>query len=58
MDELVEFEIKNLSAFSMDVEVKKGAKCAKYVIGAIIKGYMGKDLETGLDNYEEFYKKS
>ncbi len=24
MDELVEFEIKNLSAFSMDVEVKKG----------------------------------
>lgn len=58
MDELVEFEIKNLSAFSMDVEVKKGAKCAKYVIGAIIKGYMGKDLETGLDKYEEIYKEA
>ncbi len=58
MDELVEFEIKNLSAFSMDVEVKKGAKCAKYVIGAIIKGYMGKDLETGQDKYEEIYKEA
>lgn len=58
MDELVEFEIKNLSAFSMDVEVKKGAKCAKYVIGAIIKGYMGKDLETGQPKYEEIYKEA
>ena len=58
MDELVEFEIKNLSAFSMDVEVKKGAKCAKYVIGAIIKGYMGKDSETGQPKYEEIYKEA
>ncbi len=58
MDELVEFEIKNLSAFSMDVEVKKGAKCAKYVIGAIIKGYMGEDLETGQPKYEEIYKEA
>lgn len=58
MDELVEFEIKNLSAFSMDVEVKKGAKCAKYVIGAIIKGYMGTDSETGQDKYEEIYKEA
>lgn len=57
MDELVEFEIKNLSAFSMDVEVKKGAKCAKYVIGAIIKGYMGTD-ETGQPKYEEIYKEA
>ena len=58
MDELVEFEIKNLSAFSMDVEVKKGAKCAKYVIGAIIKGYMGTDSETGQPKYEEIYKEA
>lgn len=57
MDELVVFEIKNLSAFSMDVEVKKGAKCAKYVIGAIIKGYMGTD-ETGQPKYEEIYKEA
>lgn len=57
MDELVEFEIKNLSAFSMDVEVKKGAKCAKYVIGVIIKGYMGTD-ETGQPKYEEIYKEA
>lgn len=57
MNELVEFEIKNLSAFSMDVEVKKGAKCAKYVIGAIIKGYMGTD-ETGQPKYEEIYKEA
>ena len=27
MTELVEFEVKNLSAFSMDVVVKKSAKC-------------------------------
>lgn len=33
MAELVEFEIKNVTAFSMDVDVKKSAKCAKYVIG-------------------------
>lgn len=58
MDELVEFEIKNLSAFSMDVEVKKGAKCAKYVIGAIIKGYMGTDSETRQPKYEEIYKEA
>lgn len=34
MAELVEFEIKHVSSYSMDVEVKKSAKCAKYVIGA------------------------
>lgn len=36
MAELVEFEIKNVSSYSMDVEVKKSAKCAKYVIGALL----------------------
>lgn len=57
MTELVEFEIKNLSAFSMDVVVKKSAKCTKYVIGAINKGYMGQDLEGGGgDKYVEIYK--
>lgn len=39
MNELVEFEIKNVSAFSMDVIIKKSAKCAKYVVGAVLKGY-------------------
>ena len=57
MTELVEFEVKNLSAFSMDVVVKKSAKCTKYVIGAINKGYMGQDLEGGGgDKYVEIYK--
>ena len=57
MTELVEFEIKNLSAFSVDVVVKKSAKCTKYVIGAINKGYMGQDLEgDGGDKYVEIYK--
>lgn len=37
MNELVEFEIKNVSAFSMDVIIKKSAKCAKYVVGAVLK---------------------
>lgn len=58
MTELVEFEIKNLSAFSMDVVVKKSAKCAKYVIGATPKGYMGTNLETGEDEYVEIYKEA
>ena len=58
MDELVEFEIKNLSAFSMDVVVKKSAKCAKYVIGATPKGYMGTNLETGAEEYVEIYKEA
>ena len=57
MTELVEFEVKNLSAFSVDVVVKKSAKCTKYVIGAIYKGYMGQDLEgDGGDKYVEIYK--
>lgn len=57
MTELVEFEVKNLSAFSVDVVVKKSAKCTKYVIGAINKGYMGEDLEgDGGDKYVEIYK--
>lgn len=57
MTELVEFEVKNLSAFSVDVVVKKSAKCTKYVIGAINKGYMGQDLEgDGEDKYVEIYK--
>lgn len=38
MDDLVEFEVKNISPYSMDVFVKKSAKCSKYVIGAIING--------------------
>lgn len=58
MTELVEFEIKNLSAFSMDVVVKKSAKCAKYVIGATPKGYMGTNLETGAEEYVEIYKEA
>lgn len=58
MTELVEFEVKNLSAFSMDVVVKKSAKCAKYVIGATPKGYMGTNLETGEDEYVEIYKEA
>lgn len=57
MTELVEFEVKNLSAFSVDIVVKKSAKCTKYVIGAINKGYMGQDLEgDGGDKYVEIYK--
>lgn len=56
--ELVEFEVKNLSAFSMDVVVKKSAKCAKYVIGATPKGYMGTNLETGAEEYVEIYKEA
>ncbi|MCD7794732.1 MAG: hypothetical protein LUH46_07710 [Alistipes sp.] len=32
--ELVEFTVKNLTAFSLDVDVKKSIKCSKYVIGA------------------------
>ena len=58
MTELVEFEVKNLSAFSMDVVVKKSAKCAKYVIGATPKGYMGTNLETGAEKYVEIYKEA
>lgn len=58
MTELVEFEVKNLSAFSMDVVVKKSAKCAKYVIGATPKGYMGTNLETGAEEYVEIYKEA
>ena len=58
MTELVEFEVKNLSAFSMDVVVKKSAKCAKYVIGATPKGYMGTNLETGAVEYVEIYKEA
>ena len=58
MTELVEFEVKNLSAFSMDVVVKKSAKCAKYVIGATPKGYMGTNLETGAEVYVEIYKEA
>lgn len=58
MTELVEFEVKSLSAFSMDVVVKKSAKCAKYVIGATPKGYMGTNLETGAEEYVEIYKEA
>ena len=58
MTELVEFEVKNLSAFSMDVVVKKSAKCAKYVIGATPKGYMGTNLEPGAEEYVEIYKEA
>lgn len=58
MTELVEFEVKNLSAFSMDVVVKKSAKCAKYVIGATPKGYMGTNLKTGAEEYVEIYKEA
>lgn len=58
MTELVEFEVKNLSAFSMDVVVKKSAKCVKYVIGATPKGYMGTNLETGAEEYVEIYKEA
>lgn len=58
MTELVEFEVKNLSAFSMDVVVKKSAKCAKYVIGATPKGYMGTNLETRAEEYVEIYKEA
>lgn len=58
MTELVEFEIKNLSAFSMDVVVKKSAKCAKYVIGATPKGYMGTNTTTGEEEYVEIYKEA
>lgn len=58
MTVLVEFEIKNLSAFSMDVVVKKSAKCAKYVIGATPKGYMGTNTTTGEEEYVEIYKEA
>mgnify|MGYP000174148859 CR=1 FL=1 len=58
MTELVEFEIKNLSAFSMDVVVKKSSKCAKYVIGATPKGYMGTNTTTGEEEYVEIYKEA
>ncbi len=58
MTELVEFEIKNLSAFFMDVVVKKSAKCAKYVIGATPKGYMGTNTTTGEEEYVEIYKEA
>lgn len=58
MTELVEFEIKNLSAFSMDVVVKKSAKCAKYVIGATPKGYMVTNTTTGEEEYVEIYKEA
>lgn len=58
MTELVEFEVKNLSAFSMDVVVKKSAKCAKYVIGATPKGYMGTNTTTGAEEYVEIYKEA
>ena len=58
MTELVEFEVKNLSAFSMDVVVKKSAKCAKYVIGATPKGYMGTNTTTGEEEYVEIYKEA
>lgn len=58
MTELVEFEIKNLSAFSVDVVVKKSSKCAKYVIGATPKGYMGTNTTTGEEEYVEIYKEA
>ena len=58
MTELVEFEVKNLSAFSMDVVVKKSAKCDKYVIGATPKGYMGTNTTTGEEEYVEIYKEA
>lgn len=53
MDELVEIEVKNVSPFSMDVFVKKSAKCSKYVIAAIPKEIYGEagdaDHESGWD---------
>ncbi|MCD8034100.1 MAG: hypothetical protein LUF83_07355 [Alistipes sp.] len=42
--DLVSFEIKNLTAFSVDVEVKKSIKCSKYVVGAMFT-----------DSYQESY---
>ncbi len=57
--ELIELEIKNLSPFSMDVEVKKSAKCANYAIAAFLtKGGMeindeGEEVEI-VNDFEEY----
>lgn len=58
--ELIEFEIKNLSPFSMDVEVKKSAKCANYAIAAFLTRGMvindkGQEVED-VNDFEEKYK--
>lgn len=50
MDKLVSIEVKNVSPFSMDVFVKKSAKCSKYVIAAIPKEIYGEgELGEGWD---------
>ena len=35
--ELVELTVKNVTAFSLDVDVKKSIKCSKYVIAGQLK---------------------
>lgn len=52
--ELVEISVKNLTAFSVDVDVKKSIKCSKYVIGAMPKNsyneeYFIQSAETSLN---------
>lgn len=49
--ELVSFEIKHLSAVSVDVEVKKNIKCTRYAIGAVPK-YSDMDGAQA-ENYDE-----
>ena len=51
--ELVELTVKNLTAFSLDVDVKKSIKCSKYVITAMQKNsyneeYFIQSAETSL----------
>ena len=52
--ELVELTVKNLTAFSVDVDVKKSIKCSKYVITAMPKSsyneeYFIQSAETSLN---------
>lgn len=49
--DLVTFEIKNLSAVSVDVEVTKNIKCTRYAIGAVAK-YSDMD-DTLVENYNK-----
>lgn len=59
--DLVTFEIKNLSALSVDVEVKKSAECTRYAIGAVSKFANtggGEDMNYDDDTFIESAQRS
>lgn len=52
MTELVELNVKNLTPFTLDVEVTKSSKCSRYVIGAVL------DTEDHPFSEEEFIEQA